>query len=48
MLVVTEENDVSVHEVEISVASISVQERKEEAISKSRKHNRELEDPKLV
>ena len=32
------------HETEISVASISIQVRKEEALSLSRKHNRELED----
>ena len=44
VLVVTDENDASVHEAEISVASIPVQERKEETMSKSRKHKRELED----
>ena len=40
----TEEKDILVHETEISVASIPVEERKEEAISMSRKHERELED----
>ena len=44
VLVITEENDVSVHEVELSVASILVQERKEEIVSKSRKHKRELDN----
>ena len=32
------------HEPEISVASIPVEERKEEVASKSRKHKRKLED----
>ena len=42
--VVTEEKDVLVHEVEISVASIFVQEQKEGALSMPRKRKRELED----
>ena len=33
-----------VHESQISAASIPVEERKEEAISVSRKHKRELKD----
>ena len=36
MHVVTGEKDASIHEVEIFVASIPLQKRKEEAISKSR------------
>ena len=44
MLVVIEEKDVLIHEAEVFVASILVQERKEEVISKSRKHKRALED----
>ena len=44
MLVVNEEKDVLVHETEISVVSILIEERKEGIISKSRKHKRELED----
>ena len=38
---VTEENNISVHEAEISVAVIPVEEIKEEAKSKSRKCKRE-------
>ena len=44
MLVATEQKGDSVHETEISIASISVQERKEKAMSKSRNCKRELED----
>ena len=36
------------NEAEFPVAGINVQERKEEALSTSRKHKMELEDPKLV
>ena len=41
---VTEEQDILVHEAEISVAYITVQERKEEIISKSKKHETALKD----
>ena len=41
---VAEEEDLSIHEIEISVAVIPGQEIKEEAESKSRKHKNELED----
>ena len=37
-----EEKDILVHETEISVTSIPAQERKEEAISISRKHKQKL------
>ena len=40
----TDEKDVSVHEAEISEASIPVEERKEEFVYKSREHKRELKD----
>ena len=46
MLVVTEEKDASVHKAEMSVASIPVQEKKEDVISKSRNGKRKLEDLK--
>ena len=36
--------DVSVDEAEMSVDSIPFEERKDEVVSKSRKHKRELED----
>ena len=44
MLVVAEEKDILAYETEISVASISFQERKEKVLSKPRKHEPELED----
>ena len=44
MLVVSKEKGVSLHESEISLSSIPIQERKEEAISKSRKCKEELKD----
>ena len=40
---VAEEKYVSMHEIEISVAVIPVQERKEGSMSKSRKHKKALE-----
>ena len=40
----TEEKDVSVPEAEVSIASIPVQERKEENTSMLRKQKKELED----
>ena len=44
VLVVATEKDFSVHEAEISVAFIPLQERKKEVVSMSRKCKRELEE----
>ena len=44
----TEEKGVLVHEPDISVASVSVKERNEEVISKSREHHNNWRISKLV